>query len=158
MLTVSFFTSQLRFKKHYFWLGDEPVPAQDLNQYLRGEKPDVAQPVAAWSSQTGKGLLYFSKDESSKRTPFGVLNLVRPCPFVCKHTGSTNSTFFRPTLQRSQKRATRTSLSRLAGTNTRSRPRTRMSETVSSLLLSRRRDKPPIPTILFVTARTTRRA
>lgn len=75
MLMLSLLFSQLRFKKHYFWLGDEAVPSQDLSQYLRGEKPEVSHSVAAWSSQTGKGLLFFSKDENAKKTPVGVLNL-----------------------------------------------------------------------------------
>ncbi|KAI9670574.1 MAG: hypothetical protein M1831_005794 [Alyxoria varia] len=67
--------NQLRFKKHYFWLGGKPVPTSDLSQYLRGEKPEVCHPTAAWSSQTGKGLLYFSKGEDSKNTPIGVVKL-----------------------------------------------------------------------------------
>jgi hypothetical protein len=44
---------------------------------LRGEKAEVANPTAAWSSQTGKGLLYFVKHADTKATPSGVLNLVR---------------------------------------------------------------------------------
>lgn len=55
--------TQLRFKKQFFWLGDEAVPAKDLHVFLRGSKPDVANPIAAWASQTGKGLLFSSKDE-----------------------------------------------------------------------------------------------
>jgi hypothetical protein len=46
-----------------------------LREYLRGEKPEVAHPVAAWSSQTGKGLLYFVKHADQKEHPAGVLNL-----------------------------------------------------------------------------------
>ncbi|KAI9708423.1 MAG: hypothetical protein M1828_002986 [Chrysothrix sp. TS-e1954] len=64
------------FKPHYFWLGDEPVHHKQLTQYLRGEKQqDAAHANAAWSSKTGKGLLYFSKSESDKKTPGGILNL-----------------------------------------------------------------------------------
>jgi hypothetical protein len=48
-----------------------------LREYLRGEKPEVAHSVAAWSSQTGKGLLYFVKHADQKEHPAGVLNLVR---------------------------------------------------------------------------------
>ncbi|KAF2264545.1 hypothetical protein CC78DRAFT_568242 [Lojkania enalia] len=64
-----------RFSKKYFWFGEDAVPVSNLNQYMRGEKPEVAQPTAAWSSQTGKGLLYFVKHADQKETPAGVLNL-----------------------------------------------------------------------------------
>lgn len=65
-----------RFSKKYFWFGsEEPVSTQSLSQYLRGEKAEVAHPTAAWSSQTGKGLLYFVKHADQKETPAGVLNL-----------------------------------------------------------------------------------
>ncbi|KAH4208962.1 hypothetical protein HBH98_177170 [Parastagonospora nodorum] len=64
-----------RFSKKYFWFGEEAVPATNLREYLRGEKPEVAHPVAAWSSQTGKGLLYFVKHAEQKEHPAGVLNL-----------------------------------------------------------------------------------
>ncbi|EDU40129.1 PH 6 domain containing protein [Pyrenophora tritici-repentis] len=64
-----------RFSKKYFWLGEEPVPAENLREYLRGEKPEVAHSVAAWSSQTGKGLLFFVKHADHKEHPAGVLNL-----------------------------------------------------------------------------------
>jgi hypothetical protein len=65
-----------RFSKKYFWFGEqEPVSVQSLSHYLRGEKAEVAHPTAAWSSQTGKGLLYFVKHADEKATPAGVLNL-----------------------------------------------------------------------------------
>ena len=68
--------SAFRFSKKYFWFGEEPVPAENLREYLRGEKPEVAHSVAAWSSQTGKGLLFFVKHADQKEHPAGVLNLV----------------------------------------------------------------------------------
>ncbi|KAF1968350.1 hypothetical protein BU23DRAFT_558578 [Bimuria novae-zelandiae CBS 107.79] len=65
-----------RFSKKYFWFGeDAAVPASSLSAYLRGEKAEVAHPTAAWSSVTGKGLLYFVKHADEKATPAGVLNL-----------------------------------------------------------------------------------
>ncbi|KAF3043220.1 hypothetical protein E8E12_009115 [Didymella heteroderae] len=64
-----------RFSKKYFWFGEEAVPASSLAEYLRGEKPEVAHPTAAWSSQTGKGLLFFVKHADKKENPAGVLNL-----------------------------------------------------------------------------------
>ena len=77
-----------------------------MSHYLRGEKPEVAHPVAAWSSQTGKGLLFFVKHESEKKTPSGVLHLVssraspliyilltkpRPMPPISRSSRPTNS-------------------------------------------------------------------
>lgn len=70
------YRSAFRFSKKYFWFGEEAVPTQSLSHYLRGEKAEVAHPTAAWSSQTGKGLLYFVKHADEKATPAGVLNLV----------------------------------------------------------------------------------
>lgn len=51
------------------------MAVSSLSHYLRGEKAEIAQPTAAWSSQTGKGLLYFVKHADEKATPAGVLNL-----------------------------------------------------------------------------------
>lgn len=64
-----------RYSKKYFWFGEAPVASTNLREYLRGEKPEVAHPTAAWSSQTGKGLLYFVKHADQKEHPAGVLNL-----------------------------------------------------------------------------------
>ena len=78
MLTYGF--RGLRFSKKYFWFGDEAIPTKSLHSYLRGEKPDVAHHNAAWSSQTGRGLLYFSKQIEHKSTPGGIINLVSRSP------------------------------------------------------------------------------
>jgi hypothetical protein len=67
----------LIFQKHHFWIGSDPVESKKLTSYLRGEKPEIANHNAAWSSQTGKGLLYFSKNTGEKATPAGIINLVR---------------------------------------------------------------------------------
>lgn len=65
-----------RYSKKYFWFGEEAaVPTSSLTHYLRGEKAEVANPTAAWSSVTGKGLLFFAKHADQKETPAGVLNL-----------------------------------------------------------------------------------
>lgn len=75
--------SAFRFSKKYFWFGEEAaVPVSSLSQYLRGEKGEVAHPTAAWSSVTGKGLLYFVKHADEKATPAGVLNLVCIIPTI----------------------------------------------------------------------------
>jgi hypothetical protein len=57
--------SAFRFAKKYFWFGEEAVPATNLREYLRGEKPEVAHSVAAWSS----------KHADQKEHPAGALNL-----------------------------------------------------------------------------------
>jgi hypothetical protein len=69
--------SAFRFAKKFFWFGEEPVHEANLREYLRGEKPEVAHPVVAWSSQTGKGLVFFVKHADQKEHPAGVLSLVR---------------------------------------------------------------------------------
>jgi hypothetical protein len=65
----------LKFSKRSFWLGEEPVSVDNLSTYLRGEKPETGNATAAWSSHTGKGLLYFVKHADDKKHPQGVLNL-----------------------------------------------------------------------------------
>ena len=43
---------------------------------MRGEKPEVAHPVVAWASQSGKGLLFFNKKgDTNKKNPSHVLAL-----------------------------------------------------------------------------------
>lgn len=62
--------------KKEFWLSDDAVSPQQLNSYMRGEKPEIAHPVVAWASQTGKGLLFFNKKgETAKKQPGHVLAL-----------------------------------------------------------------------------------
>lgn len=73
LISISIF----KFSKKYFWFGEEPVTAASLTQFLRGEKDiEYAHAVAAWSSVTGKGLLFFVKHADQKETPAGVLKLV----------------------------------------------------------------------------------
>lgn len=67
---------QFKFSKRYFWLSDEPVSSQNLSHYLRGTEPKTAHPIAAWSSHTGKGLLFLVKAEADKAHPQDVLPLV----------------------------------------------------------------------------------
>jgi hypothetical protein len=64
------------FQKKFFWFGSEPVESKNLSNYLRGEKPEVANHDAAWLSHTGKGLLLFSKKANEKSSPVGIINLV----------------------------------------------------------------------------------
>lgn len=62
------------------------MSSDKLVNYLRGEKPEIAHSTAAWSSQTGKGLLYYAKHAEEKATPAGVLNLVRHPQARLMHT------------------------------------------------------------------------
>ncbi|ELR07393.1 hypothetical protein VC83_07504 [Pseudogymnoascus destructans] len=63
------------FQKRFFWFGTDAVEVKSLSNYLRGEKPEVGNHNAAWASQTGKGLLYFSKHAGEKSAPVGLINL-----------------------------------------------------------------------------------
>ena len=103
--------SQLRFKKHYFWLGDEAISTEKLGQFLRSEKPEIAHSAAAWSHQTGKGLLYFSKSEESKTNPVGIIKLVRFSGYAASGI-ETDRCSTRPMLSTLRRRATKSSHSR----------------------------------------------
>ena len=47
-----------------------------MNSFMRGDKPEVANPIVAWASQTGQGLLFFNKKgNTSRASPEGVLAL-----------------------------------------------------------------------------------
>ncbi|KFY78329.1 hypothetical protein V499_02502 [Pseudogymnoascus sp. VKM F-103] len=63
------------FQKRFFWFGTDAVEVKSLSNYLRGEKPEAGNHNAAWASQTGKGLLYFSKQAGEKSAPVGLINL-----------------------------------------------------------------------------------
>ncbi|KAK2760809.1 hypothetical protein FQN54_002047 [Arachnomyces sp. PD_36] len=65
----------LRFSKRYFWFSDEAVESKNLTTYFANEKHSVSHPTGAWASQTGKGLLFFTKRAEDKATPTGIINL-----------------------------------------------------------------------------------
>ncbi|KAL4977501.1 Pleckstrin homology domain-containing protein [Aspergillus desertorum] len=65
----------LRFSKRFFYFSDEAVEAKQLSAYRSNEKPAVANPIVAWASQTGKGLLFFTKRAEDKATPAGIISL-----------------------------------------------------------------------------------
>ncbi|KAI0882131.1 Pleckstrin homology domain-containing protein [Annulohypoxylon maeteangense] len=69
------FPKNLIYSKLHFWFGTEAVPKDKLAAYLKNEKTaEVAQHVAAWATETGKGLLFYGK-ESDKSTPTGAIQL-----------------------------------------------------------------------------------
>jgi Pleckstrin homology domain len=64
-------------QKTHFWFGeDEAVPTSKLGNFLKDSKAEHAHPAAAWSSQTGKGLLYYAKHKKDKEHPTGIILLV----------------------------------------------------------------------------------
>jgi hypothetical protein len=66
-----------RFAKRFFYFSDDAVEAKNLTAYLASEKASAAaQRTAAWATQTGKGLLFYTKRAEDKATPAGIFNLV----------------------------------------------------------------------------------
>lgn len=64
------------YSKNFFYFGNEPVAAEKLSAYQKGEKVgEVAQHVISWAAHTGKGLLFIAKD-GDKSTPVGAIQLV----------------------------------------------------------------------------------
>lgn len=61
-------------EKFVFYYGDEAVPADKLAHLIKPGKSDLRETVA-WSSQTGKGLLYFVKHADQKASPKGAISL-----------------------------------------------------------------------------------
>ncbi|OTB05599.1 hypothetical protein M426DRAFT_21632 [Hypoxylon sp. CI-4A] len=73
--TPANFPKNLIYSKHHFWFGTEATPKDKLTAYLKNEKTtEVAHHVAAWATETGKGLLFYGK-ESDKSTPTGAIQL-----------------------------------------------------------------------------------
>ncbi|KAJ5972225.1 uncharacterized protein N7479_002143 [Penicillium vulpinum] len=64
-----------RFAKRFFYFNEEAVESKNLSVFHQNEKAAIANPTAAWASQTGKGLLFFTKRAEDKATPAGILNL-----------------------------------------------------------------------------------
>lgn len=58
------------------WLTEQTTSPEELSSYARGEKPEVANSVVAWATQTGKGLLFLNKKgETNRKQPGHVLPL-----------------------------------------------------------------------------------
>ncbi|KAJ5871698.1 uncharacterized protein N7529_004051 [Penicillium soppii] len=64
-----------RFAKRFFYFNEEAVESKQLSVFHQNEKAAVANPIAAWASQTGKGLLFLTKRAEDKATPAGIFNL-----------------------------------------------------------------------------------
>jgi hypothetical protein len=61
--------------KYHFFFGVDPVAVEKFKAVLRNPKSELAH-AAAWSQETGKGLLYYVKDAAQKHSPAGVIALV----------------------------------------------------------------------------------
>lgn len=67
-ISISFFK-----QKRFFYFLDEPVTEDKLQTYLHKDSSSTAN--AAYASQTGKGLLFYSKAEGQKEAPHGIIKL-----------------------------------------------------------------------------------
>lgn len=56
-----------------------------MTNYLRGTEAKIAHHVAAWSSQTGKGLLYIAKHQTDKEQPHDVLLIAEATDLQKQH-------------------------------------------------------------------------
>lgn len=126
------FPKNLMFTKHHFWFGQDAIPVEKLSTYLKNEKAtDVAHHVAAWATETGKGLFFYSK-ESDKSTPHGAIQLV--CTAQPAPTASPLLTpFARPRLPSPPPRVPTSSPSSPRATSTPSRLPTLPNVTTGSL-------------------------
>ncbi|OIW24051.1 hypothetical protein CONLIGDRAFT_122884 [Coniochaeta ligniaria NRRL 30616] len=62
------------YSKKFFWFGSEPVDTKAVGTFKHDKIADVAHHVAAWASETGKGLLFFS-ERADKTAPHGAIQL-----------------------------------------------------------------------------------
>ena len=70
------------YSKKLFWFGSDPVDTKALTSFKADKSAEVAHHVAAWASETGRGLLFFS-EKSDKAAPHGVIQLVSK-QFYCQ--------------------------------------------------------------------------
>lgn len=126
------------FSKKYLFLGDEPISHEHLGSYLRGEKAEHANRNAAWSSKTGKGLLFIAKSEAERRYPQDIINLVSSGASMLTYYTRLTHHSLTPLLSKSPARTS--SHSESTHTSMFSRLVPTPSETLGS-----RRSKPPSP-------------
>ncbi|KAK6510358.1 hypothetical protein TWF506_009470 [Arthrobotrys conoides] len=60
-------------KKHTFYFSEEAIPEENLGEYLKKEKTKAGHATYAHATQTGKGLLFYTKADKSK--PSGIVRL-----------------------------------------------------------------------------------
>lgn len=64
----------LIFSKKFFWFSVDSVDLKSIPSFKADKNADVAHHVAAWASETGKGLLFYG--EKDKSAPQGAILLV----------------------------------------------------------------------------------
>ncbi|RVD82998.1 uncharacterized protein DFL_007403 [Arthrobotrys flagrans] len=60
-------------KKHTFYFSEEAIPEENLGEYLKKEKTKAGHATYAHATQTGKGLLFYTKTDKAK--PSGIVRL-----------------------------------------------------------------------------------
>jgi len=68
----------LMSKRRYFYFQDDAIESDNLGAFLKNSKKEhleAAQSTAAYATQTGKGLLFYVKNESQKAHPIGIIKL-----------------------------------------------------------------------------------
>lgn len=69
-------TNMYRFfkQKRFFYFQDEAISEDKLKTYLHKDTASLS--TAAYASQTGKGLLLYSKGEGQRENPHGIIKMV----------------------------------------------------------------------------------
>ncbi|KAK1764822.1 Pleckstrin homology domain-containing protein [Phialemonium atrogriseum] len=68
------FPKNILYSKKNFWFGSEPVDTKVLTSFKADKAVTVAHHIAAWASETGKGLFFFG-ERSDKTAPQGAIHL-----------------------------------------------------------------------------------
>ena len=68
-------SGRIFLKKHTFYFSEEAIPEENLGEYLKKEKTKAGHATYAHATQTGKGLLFYTKADKTK--PSGIVRLVR---------------------------------------------------------------------------------
>lgn len=66
----SHFSRNFIYTKKYFWFGSDAVDPKKFPALLKDHH------LAAWASETGKGLLFFNEKGQDKTAPHSAINLV----------------------------------------------------------------------------------
>lgn len=69
MLTT---TRNFIYTKKFFWFGSEPVDVKKIPALLKDHH------LAAWASETGKGLLFVNEKGTDQTAPTSAIHLVSP--------------------------------------------------------------------------------
>ncbi len=73
----------LILSKKFFWFGTEPVDTKTLSSFKPEKAVDVANHIASWASETGKGLLFYG-EKTDKSAPHSAILLVSGVRSRCR--------------------------------------------------------------------------